>query len=523
MGLNVRIILMAMLVLSCETALVRPERNVKYDYGSDIPHDMIVLGDRLENPYKTENMTKALQSLYSTKAERVELETTDLYVRFLPVDDQEYELLEDLGLHLFDHPLDYEVVVEGDWYHDPDLPEESVTWQYAVVPKDFEFPDVAYEIIDQCYLVENDTKSKAEWVDWEAVEYEAYRLTGNEDMIAGSQTKASKHRPSGRITIVDEEADGGKPFGVAGVTVSCNAFVRMADCCTDRDGYYSMNKSFSSNLRYRLVFKNQKGFSIGMNLVIVPASVSTLGKSGPEGVSMTVTRDSEDKLFRRCAVNNAAYAFYSRCCKEDLGVTPPPADLRIWLMNSLHASSAVMLHHGAILKNDLLVSFLGKYSPLIQFLAPDITIGTKGREDYASLFNAVNHELAHASHFVNVGRDFWDAYILYIIESFVMSGGMEYGDGTADGAGHCEVGEMWAYYLESKMYKDRYGGAFPSYGSSFWFYPQIFRYMDERGVSSEAIYSVLTSSVTTREHLRDALLRAIPSRKTIIEQAFSRY
>jgi hypothetical protein len=238
---------------------------------------------------------------------------------------------------------------------------------------------------------------------------------------------------------------------------------------------------------------------------------------------MTITRDSEDKLFRRCAVNNAAYAFYSRCCKEDLGITPPPADLRIWLMNSLHASSAVMLHHGALLKNDLLVSFLGKYSPLIQFIAPDITIGTKGREDYASLFNAVNHELAHASHFVNVGRDFWDAYILYIIESFVMSGGMEYGDGTADGAGHCEVGEMWAYYLESKMYKDRYGGAFPSYGSSFWFYPQIFRYMDERGVSSEAIYSVLTSSVTTREHLRDALLRAIPSRKTIIEQAFSRY
>ena len=78
MGLNVRIILMAMLVLSCETALVRPERNVKYDYGSDIPHDMIVLGDRLENPYKTENMTKALQFLYSTKAERVELETTEI-------------------------------------------------------------------------------------------------------------------------------------------------------------------------------------------------------------------------------------------------------------------------------------------------------------------------------------------------------------------------------------------------------------------------------------------------------------
>ena len=111
---------------------------------------------------------------------------------------------------------------------------------------------------------------------------------------------------------------------MAGVHVSCNSFVKFDHAYTDRDGYYKMKKTFASDLRYRLVFKNEKGFSIGLNLVLVPASVSTLGKSSPEGVSMTVTGDSDSKLFRRCVVNNAAYDYMSRCRPEDLGIAMPP-------------------------------------------------------------------------------------------------------------------------------------------------------------------------------------------------------
>ena len=56
-------------------------------------HGMIVLGDKLEDPYSVENVTKALTSLYASKADRVPVEATDLYVRFLPRDEGEYELL----------------------------------------------------------------------------------------------------------------------------------------------------------------------------------------------------------------------------------------------------------------------------------------------------------------------------------------------------------------------------------------------------------------------------------------------
>jgi hypothetical protein len=434
-------------------------------------------------------------------------------------------MLENLGLHLVDHPLDYEIAVEGDWYHDPSLPDEGTTWQYAVVPHDFTFPDVRYEIIDECHISENNAGTRTDdGIDWQAVERQAYVITGNGDMLSEIQTKAGgKVVPSGRITIVDEGANDGKAFGVAGVRISCNSFVKFDHTYTDRDGYYTMNKSYSARLRYRLIFQNEKGFSLGVNLVLVPASVSTLGKTGPEGVNMTVTRESDDKLYRRCVVNNSAYDYYQRCSAEDLNLSMPPSDLRIWLLNGLDASSAIMLHHGAILSNNLINSFLGSFSSLVKFFMPDITIGTKNLDTYNRIYSTVCHELAHSSHFTKVGTQYWNNYIYYIVESYLKTGGMTYGDGSEDRAGYCEIGEMWAYYMESLMYKGRYGGSFPTFGTSYWFYPQIFRYLDDRGISSREILSVLTENVKSKSELKAALLSAYPSDRNMIEQVFSRY
>lgn len=516
---------LTLMVMSCSKEDISSERGLDYSYGKDLSHEMIVLGDRLENPYKTENMRSALKSLYPTKADRVDLQSTDLYVRFLPADEQEYDELVAAGLELVDHPLDYEIRVEGDWYHDPHVAEDDVTWQYAVVSPEFDFPDVRYEIIDECYIAEHDAGTRADaGIDWEAVEEESYRLTGNSDRISEASTKASgKVTPSGRITIVDDLANGGKPFGVAGVKVSCNSFVKFDHAYTDRDGYYKMNKTFSANLRYRLVFKNEKGFSIGFNLVLLPASVSTLGKSAPDGINMTITKDSEEKLFRRCVVNNAAYDYYSRCSSDDMDILCPPSDLRIWLFHSLDVSSAVMMHHGAFLQSDLISKFLRGFAPLVEVFVPDITLGMEGKDDYREIYSTTCHELAHASHFSKVGKQFWDEYIKYIMVSYAKTGGMTYGDGTTQGAGYCEVGEMWGYYIESKMHKDRYGGAFPTFGTSFWFNPQIFRYLDERGIDCSDIFDVLDDTVSSRNALKQALMLSYPLKRDVIEQVFSRY
>ena len=516
--------LLSLIMVSCSKDWTRTEQDLDYAFGRKIPHGMIVLGERLENPYTTENITKALNSLYPTKADRVDVKTTNLYVRFLPCSEAEFETLSGLGLNLTDHPLDYDIVVEGDWYHDPEIPEGNLTWQYAVVSPDFSFPDIAYEIIDECYIAENDPGTRSDGIDWEAVERHSYILTGNEGKLTQLVSKSSgKQQPSGRITIEDRDFNDGKPFGVAGVRVSCNSFVKFDHCYTDRDGYYQMERTFATDLRYRLVFRNEAGFSIGFNMVLVPASVSTLGQAGPEGVNMTVTEESDGKLFRRCVANNAAYDYISRCNNSDLGIAPPPPGLRLGLLNSMELSSSAMLHHGAILRNDLVESYFGQFTRVAEFFMPDITVGTKALRSYKDLYSAVCHEMAHASHFAKVGADYWDVYIRYVIESYVTSGGSLYGQGAGTGAGHCEVGEMWAYYMQSKLHKDRYGGNFPAFGTSWWFFPQIFRFMDERGLGQSDIFSVLDQDVDSKEDLKDALMLEYPERQDMIGQVFSRY
>lgn len=494
------------------------------DRSENVPHEMIVLGSRLENPYKTENMTRALADLYPSKAGVAEVKPTDLYVRFLPSSQQELDLLASSGVILLDHPLDYDIIVEGDWYHDPEIPDGNITWQYAVVPVGFDFPDVEYQIIDDCFIPDNSVSAKSSGIDWCEVERKAYILTGNESLLDDNPlTKGNKVAPSGRITIVDKDANGGKPFGVAGVRVSCNSFVRFAHTYTDRDGYYTMPKEFSANLRYRLVFENVKNFSIGFNLILVPASVSTLGKAGPDGVDAQITPDSETKLFRRCVVNNAAFDYITRCAYDDMDIMTPPEDLRFWIFHSLDASSAVMLHQGAVLDNDLIGGFLGDCCSILRYFMPDITIGARNMNDYASLYSSVCHELAHASHFSQVGKGYWNKYIGHIMTSYISTGGMTYGNGTEKNAGYTEIGEEWAYYMESVMYKERYGGSLPTFGTSFWFYPQIFRYLDDRGIDRSDLFSVLKSDVTSREALKKALIEKFTHKRTVIEQVFSRY
>ena len=509
----------ALALLSCQRSGL-PEESSRMADGA-IYHDMIQLGEKLDDPYTVANMQAALTKAYPTKAGRVSLSATDLYVRFLPKDDAQMDTLKARGLYLMDHPMDYRILREGDYYQDPEIGDDAITWQYSVVPAGFKFPEgLTYEVLDECYLAENDA-TKADDINWTAVEEEAFRLTGNEDLWC-PPTKAAAY-PSGRITITDPEFSGGKPIGVSGVQVVANIFVKFATCNTSRDGYYTMPKSFSGRPRYRIVFKNEKGFSIGFNFIIVPASVSTMGLGGPEGIDVDVSATGDEALFRRCAVNNAAYDYYSRCTETDLEIAPPPGDLRIWIFPGLSASSACMLHHGAFLDNDLLKRYLGVWLGLIQIFLPDITIGTSGQENYKAIFSATSHELAHSSHFAKVGTAFWSPYIQYIIQSFVTGGGQFYGTGTADNSGYCEVGEMWGYFMQASLVKDRYKGAMGTYGNSFWFKPDILTYLYERGMTRGEIYRALNANAVDIGTLKEELIKIAPGLRDDIQKTFESY
>lgn len=508
--------------LSCKTQL-DPDPTYSPCSDTDIGHDQIVLGSRLEDPYALENVKSAYVSLYPTKS-RDDIRATHYYVRFLPSDDGQLEALRSLGLQLLDHPLDFEIVREGDWYKDPGLDEDSITWQYTVVPADFVFPEgIRYELLHECYMMDETQNTRAASdVDWEAVEAESFRLTGNESMLCTGVKAQTGDQPSGRITIRDPQASGGQPVGVSGVEVSCNLFVKSAKAYTDRDGYYQIPKKFSASPRYRLVFKNEKGFSIGFNSILYPASVSTLGSNPATGVNVEVTSSSDRKLFRRCVVNNAACEFYRRCDIGDLNLPEPPADLCFWIFDDLDLSNAVMLHHGTLLDKESSNKIFKIISWVVCFFTPDIALGTKGCADYASIYQRTVHEMAHACHFRKVGTGYWNEYIKYIV-SCALAGQDTYGDGTLDGSGYCAVGEDWAYYMQNRMYMDRYDTGNPYFGSSFWFHPQMLSEVEARGLSAADIFAALTPDVKSKNGLREALGTLYPSKKTSIDQIFNRY
>jgi len=489
----------------------------------EISHGMIVLGDKLDDPYSMENMRAAMEKVYPTKGRSVELKPTDVYVRFLPKDEDEYDRLESAGIRLLDHPIDYEIVQEGDYYHDPDIDEEEITWQYAVLPPDFDLDmGVEYEVLDECYIPDNDVTTRADdGIDWRAVEREAYVLTGNAEMLE-PETRASETAPSGRITIVDDDYNGGEPIGVAGVMVSCNTFVKFASAYTDEEGYYEFDKKFSSDLRYRIVFRNKASFAIGINLVLVPASMSTLGTASPEGVDVQITKDSDRKLFTRSVVNNAAYDYYMKCVTEDGSICTPPTGTRFWLFQGMSSSSAPMLQQGTIIEGTVLESFLGNYKGLITTFLPDITLGLTGYGSYASIYAVTCHELAHASHFAQVGIDWWNKFIAFILQSYVGSM-ITYGLGTETDAGYCEVGEMWAYYVENSMYRERYGEDARVRGTSFWFSPQILLNLEERGLDRYGIFAALQPEVHTASSMCSMLQELYPEYESVIAQAFERY
>jgi hypothetical protein len=73
------------------------------------------------------------------------------YIRFRPTDEWQISALLDLDLELFDYPLDREVIVEGDYYNDPNVSGDP--WLYSVVDPNFQPPaGMPYEWLADLYV-----------------------------------------------------------------------------------------------------------------------------------------------------------------------------------------------------------------------------------------------------------------------------------------------------------------------------------------------------------------------------------
>lgn len=253
-----------LIISSCEKEKISPNNQIPEENQGVNSESMTVLGDQLENPYSVSNMKKAYSNLKSSSSETpdVNIETTHYYIRFLPKSEEEFDLLkEDTSLILYDIPLDFEIEVQGVYYHDPKLPDTAITWQYCAVTVEKKLPDVYYEKLADLYIPPTDEADEgnlkstdAETVFYETLEDEALRITGNIDESVLKSTNSiqrkKKWRPAGRIRVWDDVTSSHVP--VQGVEVRARRWFTTHKGTTNSQGNFSCDGRFRRDANYSL-------------------------------------------------------------------------------------------------------------------------------------------------------------------------------------------------------------------------------------------------------------------------------
>lgn len=263
--------------------------------------NVVKLGEKLKNPYSVKNMQIALDTIYEQiklsknknsklfrrGVEKIKIKSTDLYVRFLPKDSLELDLIKkDTTLNFYEYPLDYEIKKQGDVYHDPKIAKDQITWQYTVVKPNYKFPKVKHEILSELFIPRNsegyseeETKGQrrnehgfSKTFSLDKLETVSLYLTNN---LSKEETEQIEHNkkylsrrvcilwglicwnepdpwyPSGTIRIQDTEL-GWQP--IQGVKVRARRWFWTSTGYTDVNGNFRLG-SFKRPVRYQIVWE----------------------------------------------------------------------------------------------------------------------------------------------------------------------------------------------------------------------------------------------------------------------------
>ena len=491
---------------------------------------LIQLGQKLENPYSVENMRKAYKELVDKgllkSSTEIKIDVSHLYVRFLPKDTAEFFLLDRTpDLLLYDYPLDYEIVQEGSYYHDPSIPEDQFTWFYTTVSVDFEFPEVEYEVLAECFIPEDDELKSESYSVYSKVEDLALLNAGYVEIAKNNDPYnelKGLRRPEGTIRVWDNEIGGWTP--VRGVTIRCQLGVKIGKGTTNERGFYRIDARFRLGPHYRMFFYPDNGTYTIRN---VPTEASLreahsygLGYHNKRGHNRDIRSSSSAAPF--CIISNAAFDYYNWCRNNNISL--PPRNLGIWAIGwSWIGASAPMISRinhpihvntnsgwNTFFLNMAVVPLAYSIKTTAQLLGvrPDITLNTNS--SHRNLYSSTCHELAHASHFSNVGSWYWTQYIAYIITFGA------YGSATDKNAGICGVGEMWGFYIDGLLTSRQYGGdRFDT--RIYWFEHGIIRQLTSNALTwrprltnpltEKQIFDCLTSDVRSHTQLRNRLIQ----------------
>lgn len=393
------------ILTSCDENEITNQIKLTEPIAKTVDPDMIKLGKKRENPYSVENIRKAYQALQADGVLRapVNIQATNLYVRFLPKTEEEYQTLKKQGYELFDYPLEYERIEGGSYYHDPSLPKDGFTWIYVVLPVDYVFGNIKYEIISELVLQDDSEVSemsaqKVKAIDpnyWSLIEEKSFELTDNEYYSKKESTSGmmkAKVKPSGRITMDDDVL--GAEIGIEGVKVRASRWFTAKYSCTKSDGSYTFDYTFSGPVDYSLVWERED-WDI-RNGVWAQATYN-----GPNTVtnSWSVRINNSNIQFVYANVHRACFTYWFNI--SSFGIKTPPKDsfwsprVKIGVYDTAGRAYASPLLRWLTIPSICIYSY-SKYDD-----------GSTVKRKSAQIYQTTIHELAHTSHW-EIDKDlFW--------------------------------------------------------------------------------------------------------------------
>lgn len=475
--------------------------------------DNVVFGAQV-NPYSLNIMRKAYSDLHPLTKDDPEaldslVQPNYAYIRFLPADSLEYQALCDSELELFSYPLDYEIIGDVSDYHDPTLPEDQITWQYAVVPLNeegeliFGEPMIPEgEILEEIYIPGNhDTE----------LEDRAYEIIGN-----GTIPNENNKTFLGRIVYKDNEGDV-QEKGVKGIKVRARNFLKIRTGYTDSLGRYDINGygDLKYQPRFELRFENVYGAKIGHGFrLIMPSTMDMQGVA-----SCKIDKRTNFKYWKLAVVNNAIYDWYRRSEEENL--PSPPENLYSWVFEgSKHMGATIMLHHGLLAEtnvSDVISWFFLTMgldgiiydtilNALITIIGPDISITTFPSISEQELYLTAYHELVHTSQFTKAGYSWFAEVFNYELWQIITSGGINpYGEENMNGSGPCGVAEAMAYSVDGFL-----RGTSHSSIDNLWlesYVDSLIIYQNRNGLTLSKMFENLTPNTENIQEYIEAIQR----------------
>lgn len=436
----------------------------------------IILGQQIGNSFSVDNMKLAYQKI-GLKSKADNLEANALYVKLLPANADDISKIEtDTNLVIFDFPLDYEIIQEGDYYIEPGIVDTFLNPRYVIVKEEEELPDMPYEIKDELYVPDNEKEGEA--IVWAMI------LNGEIEVPIDKDT----------IQVVDENKGGWYP----NLRICINNTNTPLQNMKIRIGAYYYTTNTNGNLtnikkHYGKItvygrFENstvtvRKGIA-ELTAIDRYDQIATVNETSNQ-ITLTITSANNSDMWNKASCFEAVRRYNVYCSSNGISQV---SNINLWSLPVAGGAACPLFHVFDNVTTTFFKSFAESFvlgtSFTITFIAnligsnlePDIIIGNFSLTQGCELL--VFHELSHYSHAIRRGKTFWHNVVEGEIGCMTLAGGDPYGDGTQPTqnlANYIGLAESWANFMEATI------GNFYGYGTSDEdFFPRTIPYTPSR-------------------------------------------